>query len=494
MDMKLQYHAMMGVLTFLTVTIPSTLGKIYKQTPNGLEKTTAGEFCEGNFVVKLFATVWDLVELLKAVTTSMAITASVPVNGALEGAIVTKAMLAKFPDALTRTKKHFGFLFRQKGIIILDYDPPAGKVALTPDQLWGLLVATVPELRSAGVVWWCSGSSRIYSGDVEMQGLRGQRVYIMVDDLSDTERVCDILAKRLWLAGHGYIAISKSGKRLIRSIFDAAMAEAARMDYVGGSTCHAPLEQRRGEPVVLSAGSWLNTREVIKDLTAAEDAAYLAMVQDAKAKVAVEARLIEDAWKAEHLKEMVTKLSVTVPHAQAADLAELTLSAAIKGLLLSEFGVPLADGRIVTVGHILDNRETYHGALTFDPLEPEYANYKVTGKLFLHGAVPTLNSFAHGGAVYHLRRQPHRLYAQRGRKAELAEAIHKVLSEEPDVFVRGGKLVQIDGDRVRPLHKAGLAYLIGMRTAIYVKKDKGPDIATDVSGDVVEMVMDLVEA
>jgi hypothetical protein len=114
--------------------------------------------------------------------------------------------------------------------------------------------------------------------------------------------------------------------------------------------------------------------------------------------------------------------------------------------------------------------------------------------LFLYGAVPTLNSFAHGGAVYFLRRQPHRLYLQRGRKAELADAIHKVLGDEPDVFVRGGKLVQIDGDRVRPLHKAGLAYLIGMRTAIYVKKDSGPDVAADVPSDVVEMVMDLVEA
>lgn len=264
--------------------------------------------------------------------------------------------------------------------------------------------------------------------------------------------------------------------------------------YIGGATCHAPLEQRRGAPVVLSAGSWLNTREVVKDLTAAEEAAYMAMVQDAKAKVAGEARLVEEAWKAEHLKAMVAKLSNTMPHEQAAEFAELTVAAATKGLLLSEFGVRLADGNTVTVGHILDNRERYNGALTCDPLEPEYANYKVTGKLFLYGAVPTLNSFAHGGAVYHLRRQPHRLYAQRGRKAELADAILKVLGDEPDVFVRGGKLVQVDGDRVRPLHKAGLAYLIGMRTAIYVKKDNGVDIAADVSGDVVDMVVDLVEA
>ncbi|WP_295991232.1 hypothetical protein [Rugamonas sp.] len=494
MEMKTQYDAAMGVLTYLIVAVPATLGKIFKQTPNGLEKTTAGEFYQGKFVVKFFTTVLDLVTLLTSVTTSQAITASVPVTGAIEGAIVTKAMLAKFPDALTRTKKHFSFLFGQKGIIILDYDPPAGKVALTRDQLWCLLVATIPELCSAGVVWWCSGSSYIYSGEVEMQGLRGQRLYIMVDDISDTERVCDILAKRLWLAGHGYIAISKSGKRLIRSIFDAAMAEAARMDYIGGSTCHAPLEQRRGAPVVLSEGSWLKTREVIKDLSAADDAKYQMLVQDAKAKVAGEARLIEEAWKAERMTAMVIKLSNIVPQEQAAERAEQTLSAATKGFLLGDFDVKLADGCTVTVGHILDNRERYNGALTFDPLEPEYANHKVTGKLFLYGAVPTLNSFAHGGAVYFLRRQPHRLYLQRGRKAELADAIYKVLSDEPDVFVRGGKLVQIDGNRVRPLHKAGLTYLIGMRTAIYVKKDNGPDIAADVPGDVVEMVMDLVEA
>ena len=54
MDMQVQYHAMTGVLTYLIVSVPATLGKIFKQTPTGLEKTTAGEFCEGKFVVKFF--------------------------------------------------------------------------------------------------------------------------------------------------------------------------------------------------------------------------------------------------------------------------------------------------------------------------------------------------------------------------------------------------------------------------------------------------------
>ena len=493
MDMKNQFDALMGAVTFFMVAAPATLGKIFRLKANGLEKTTAGEFYEGKFLVKLFQTVSDLVVLLKSVTASQAITASVPVTGATEGDIVTKAKLALKPDALTRTKKHFAFPFGQKGIIILDYDPPTGKAAFTREELWELLVSIIPQLRLAGVVWWCSGSSYIYSGETEMQGLRGQRLYIMVENISDTERVGDVLAKRLWLAGHGYIAISKSGQRLVRSVFDAAMFEPGRMDYAGGANCHAPLEQRRGEPFVLSEGSWLNTCEVIKDLTVAEEAKYLTLVQEEKANAAPAARRAEEVWQAEHLTTLVTKLSVGLPPEQATERAALTLSAAMKRVLLCDFGVPLADGSIVTVGHILDNRERYHGALTFDPLEPEYANCKVTGKLFLYGAAPTLNSFAHGGAVYHLRRQPHRLYAQRGRKSELAGAIRKVLSEEPDVLVRGGKLVQIDGGRVRPLHKAGLAYLIGLRTAIYVKKDKGPDVAADVPGDVVEMVMDMVE-
>jgi hypothetical protein len=67
------------------------------------------------------------------------------------------------------------------------------------------------------------------------------------------------------------------------------------------------------------------------------------------------------------------------------------------------------------------------------------------------------------------------------------------LFDEPDVFLRGGLLVTVTNGRARPLRKAGLMHLIGSRIALFSKSEKGSDMPVDVPGDVVDMVICLVE-
>lgn len=483
-----------GALTLLTALRPTTLGKAFKLGASGLEKVTAGDLCEGTFVVKEFATATELASILLAVGTHQAISASLPKCGMTSGTIVTKAAVHNFPNALTRTKEDFSFTYSQPGIVVLDYDPPSNAKALSRDELWALLISVMPKLEHAGAVWWCSGSSYIYSGDSEIQGLRGQRIYLLVSDLGDTWRFGEVLGKRLWLAGLGHIVVSASGQRLSRCVFDAAMFQAARLDFVGGAVCHPPLEQRRGSPIVLSEGDWLDTRSSLPDLIAEEEAEYEALIESAKVKAEPEVCAAREKWKSARIQEAISRLSYSgVPLEQAEERVERTLSCALSGVLLGDFKLTLADGKDVSVGEVLENRGRYHGELTLDPLEPEYQNNKVTGKLYLLGASPTLHSFAHGGTTYRLRRQPSRLYVQRGRKAELADDIHTFLLNEPDVFLRGGLLVAVAEGRVRTLRKAGLMHLISSRIALYSKTEKGLDVPADVPSDVVDMVFSLVE-
>ena len=483
-----------GKLTLITSTQPATLGKTFRLTASGLEKRTAAQMVAGSFEVREFSGVQDLSQILASVGNDQAIMASLPVDGRTSGQLVTKAEKTNHPGALSRTKECFGFPANQPGVCVVDYDPPSGAAPLTQAQLWDVLRAAVPELESAGVLWWCSGSSYIYQGSEQVQGLRGQRVYLLIQDLIDTERFGEVLFKRLWLAGHGRFEVSTAGSLLSRSVIDMAMFQPARLDFIGGSICESPLEQRRGLPVVLSEGGWLDTRSALPDLTAPEQAKYEDRLEAEKLKASPEAARVKAEWQAARKPEMVGKLVASgVPSDQAEERAERTLSTALGGALLGDFEITLADGKAVSVGQILDDRAKYHGILTRDPLEPSYLGNKVCGKLYLFSSSPCLTSRAHGGQTFRLLRQPARLYIQRGNKAGLVDQIIEKLGQEPDLFIRGGSIVRVEDGEVRPLRKHALMHAIGSRIAFFTRNEKGHDTPTDLPGDVVDMVVAMLE-
>ena len=483
-----------GKLTLIMATQPATLGKSYRLTASGLNKKTAGELVSGNFEVKDFATVNDVADLIANVRNDQAIMASLPKLGGNVGRIVTKDAKPDNPGALSRTKDDFGFPCNQRGLMILDYDPQDGTTPMTQSQLWTLLQSVVPGIADAGVLWWSSGSSFIYQGEQEIQGLSGQRIYVLIADISDVERFGTMLARRLWLAGHGRIEVSTSGQRLVRSTFDASMHQAARLDFIGGAICHAPLEQRRGKPQIVSNGGWLDTRDALPSLTAKEEAAYEALVEDAKQKAEPEVRLAQAAWKESRVEGSTQRLIDSgINPVQARERAERSLVSAIGGSLLGDFTITLADGTELTVGAILDDKEKYHGALTRDPLEPDYRNGAQTGKLYLFSAHPVLHSQAHGGKTFRLRRQPSRICLSAGHRAENAEEIARRLVGEPDIFFRGGNAVRYESGRLSPIRRgATIAYLCGTRFAVCKVNAKGDEVAADLDEATANMVLSLL--
>jgi hypothetical protein len=224
-----------GKLTVFTSEQPATLGKVFSLKSDGtLQKEVAGHMVVGTYEVREFSTAADLVALLSTVTTSQAISASLPLEALPQsGPVVSSKLLAANPGAVTRSKSNFEFRSNTPGILTIDYDPQPGDVVLSPEELWSFLQNTIGGLATAGVVHWLSGSSHIWTGETELQGRRGQRFYILVTDAGDIPRACETLAARLWLARRGRVVLSKSGAKLVRDLFDHAMKEAARLDFCG---------------------------------------------------------------------------------------------------------------------------------------------------------------------------------------------------------------------------------------------------------------------
>lgn len=390
-----------GKISVITATNPAIQGKTFSLDEGKLVKVTAGNIVTGRVEVVEFGDVHEFAEILQNIRHDQVISSSVPKNGRQSAPLVTKEMRASNPDAIARSNTDFELTPGQRGEICIDYDPPSAGAALSRDELWALLCSVVPGIAQASVLWWCSGSSFIYEGERELQGLRGQRFYILVSDIADTERFGAVLTKRLWLAGLGHVEVSKSGSLNLRTIVDSAMFQVARVDYAGGSFCKPPLEQRRPVPIVQSDGGWFDTR-ACKDLNSEEERTYSHLVADAKAKAEPEAKAKRAAWEAAKLAAGVERLvKEGTPEKQAKERTERTLKSALAGKLTGNFEIILDDGEVCTVADILANREHYHGRACRDPLEPDYLNNKIVGHLNLD-ANPNLFSHAHGGAVYQL--------------------------------------------------------------------------------------------
>jgi hypothetical protein len=480
-----------GKVSVISSTNPAVLGKTFSLDGSGMQKKVAGNLVEGFVDVLSFENITSFVSILTSIGVHQALCSSLPITGKIHARIVTKQALAKCVDshAIARSKSHFAFPAGQPGVLTLDYDPPDSSTVLTHDQLCEILFQVAPQARSAGIASWCSGSSHIFLGEAEVQGLRGQRIYITVSDLSDIERCGDVLARRLWLRGYGRILVSKSGSKLIRSTFDEAMYQPARLDFIGGAVCKPPLQQRRGEPRVISDGGWLDTRSAFPDLSPQELDEYTQLLHNAKERCDDASSKAQSAWFQDLLPVKTKELEQNnISSTRAVERAIQCLRSAQKGTLNGDFSLMLDDGSKVSVEKILDHPTQYDGRFTRDPMEPDYQNAKVVGKLYLHGANKRLHSFAHGGTTYTLRRRAKRLQVVAGRRHELVDSILQTLAKEGDIFVKGGKIVQVlaDGMDVLDIPKTG--YVVGSKIDLFRTDEKGVERSIDIPKGTSEVI------
>ena len=478
-----------GSLTVFTSTRPAQLGKVFSIQDGQLNKTVAANMVEGYYEVKAFNNRPSFAKLLMTIGTNQAICTSLPRLDTWRGRVVVESK-AKTAGCLARTKNDFPFK-AVPGVLTLDYDPPKGQTALTRDELLGKFLLLCPAAANAGVIWWCSGSSHIHGPAGEMQGLRGQRLYVLIQDISDTERTGAVLRDLCWLNGLGRIEISSSGSLLKRSLWDEMMSQAARLDFIGGAVCTPPLHQERGEPVLLGGDGWLDTRTALLELTESQRSAVARAQRDACEIVKDAANAIRLKWTDGRVRTEATQLQneKKLPEAVALEQARRFVEAALAGTLQGDFRIPLPNGAFVTVSTVLENWQTWDRKKTLDPLEPEHRGGEACGMLFLSGATPVLFTFAHGGMTFRLTRKPERVLNVQGRQSFVADKLAQALSSQGDVFLSGSAdLVQALPGRFMLLDKAAIQYLLGHRVLLVNMKD-GRDVSINMPVELVALAM-----
>jgi hypothetical protein len=462
---------MVGLLTLFTSLQPRQLGKVFSLQEGLLYKEVAGNMIEGTYEVKAFDSPASLAMLLQAVGTNQAISTSKPRTEELTGRVLVEAK-AKEAGVLARTQKDF-LLSLGPGILTLDYDPPKGAVVLTREELWVKLLQLVPAMSNSGAVWWSSGSSHIHGLEGELQGLRGQRLYLLIHDVADTVRAGGVLRDLCWLNGLGRVEISKSGTKLKRSLWDEAMHQPARLDFIGGAVCKAPLSQQRGAPVLLGGVEWLDTSTALPDLSETQQHQLSHVQRQALELVEDEALRIRSKWAVERVGIESIRLQKVknLPAVAAHERATRLVDAALGGTLHGDYSIPLPEGGHVTVREVLDNWQQWHQRKTLDPLEPEHRGGEACGILYLSGYEPRLFSFAHGGVTYRLARQPTKIMFQAGKQSTVADELAQALSAQGDIFYSGGAdLVQALPGKFVLLDKSSVQYLLGHRVLLVGRK------------------------
>lgn len=358
-------------------------------------------------------------------------------------------------DALLRKLGYFEFP-AGPGLLFLDHDPDPrpGATQFGLDAFRQAIIGVCPEIADAPSLWGHSSGGHVYSAETGecLKGEGGHHGWIFVEDARDVPRALKVLADRLWLAGHGYLAISKGATVLERTMVDTAVGSPERLVFAGGAACGKGLEQRRPAPLICNDGAKpLDTRTALPDLTAKEKAEVARLKAAARQDKAFAEELAHRRQEnAEgHTERLLAAqgMSVAANPDEAAKIQAAYLAASEHLDLYSPFELQLPDGTAVLVDEILRNPGAWHGKRCADPLEPTYANDRRIAYIGTHSARgPYIFSHAHGGRRFSLRpeRLGHRLTP--GDRLSAVEAGIEALRRAGTVYERDASLVQIAAD------------------------------------------------
>lgn len=473
----------------ITATNPKVIGKVKKLNNTGdMITQTAGQLTNGIAENITLSSMAALAELLHNAKPNQVLTASTHTAKDNKAELVTKdawQQAGKPSSLITRSKEHLIHKQDTGGLLIVDCDDMTTSKA----QLLAAISEVLP-LASTAHAYTTSSSSFIYNKDTgqELDGLKGQRVYIAVTDQSDIKRAGDVLIKRLWLAEHGYIEVSKSGEMLERTLADKSLFNPTHLDYIAGSQCHEPLEQRRPYPDA-NEGEALDTASALPDLSDADEVQLKAIKTQARERVRGDALLKRDQYTDARARANLNRQGIELPSSEQMHAAKENVRRAVDGgLLTGEQVITLADGEEVTVGELLLNPALYHGQLTLDPIEPDYQGGRAVGRIHLYNGRPNIHSFAHGGRTFALIPQPRRIEHRTGENASTTRDTLELMRALPDYYDLGDQLVKVGGGNVIPLDADLLSFELGM-IAQYVRQTAKGECLTDPPEKVVRQII-----
>lgn len=442
---------MSAIVTVFTSHNPSRLSKLWRR--NGVEyvKDPAGQMIAGLAEHVSASTPLELANLIESLGSSQAL-AMGQADMSLAH-IVTQSAVAGQEGSISRSREYFNWPSGD-GWMVLDYDPRSETQPLTLEQVRQALVDVCPLLAQAPMCGYYSGSSWIKDARASRWATegRGVHLWVMVSKATQIQAAGAHLASRLWLAGQGYFAVSRSGALLERCLIDTSVWQPERMIFgakpvcLDGLACERPAVQTWNE-----GAEALDLCKAFPELTPQEQSELRAVKAQAKNSPAVqqEAVTAREAW----VDERMQRLPVQTSDAERI-YARLDLLRAVRDqVLVGEFELTTSEGNKVLVADLLAEPEQWDGVRFCDPLEPERADgdTRIAFARTVGVLEPFIYSNAHGGIRFALGSRREALVLIAGEDGVIAARIAKRLAETGAVYRRGAGLVTLHGADARML-------------------------------------------
>ena len=386
------YHPI--TLTLISSRRPARLAKNYYIAKGKLEVGKTGQLSEGTVQRLTLSTLTDLAELLEALESHQALCYGLPDR---DGPIVASPLLARHPDALTRTREDFDWA-DGAGVLMIDMDYAD---TLEPMDAVRRIRALSPALADVEMLWRASASSGIRSADGKIDtGLRGQRLYLIVDRADRIPEVGRAIADLLWAAQDPACRfdVASNGRLNQRQLVDALVWQPERFDFAAASVlADKRLSRHAPEPFFTGIqGTALDTEALLSGITAEQRAAAQSHKATLKRAAAQSDECLErTAQFVETRAKALEQRGV-----KRATARESVRRAMQQNTLDADFTLLHSSGRTVALSEILRDPEHWHGERFADPVEPDYHNdRRIAVALYRDGRL-SIYSHAHGGITY----------------------------------------------------------------------------------------------
>ncbi len=283
------------------------------------------------------------------------------------------------------------------GWLLIDHDYSVFGRKFTPEQLLEILEKIDPKIVNAVRIIRKSTSSCVHKND-ELPDEKGFHIYVGIKNAKDAKRYSDAIFNALWLAGHGYIALSKNGSCLIKTPIDGGVNGPARKVFIGAPKCGSGLAYTPPE-VIYKSGELLET-ELLPSPTKKDMDRAKCMQKDAKFAIKPDSVKQEQKYQRKKVKEMVDR---GVDQIEAEECITMMASSDYSELVGPYFLHFTHLDEPVTVDYVLSNGADFDRKSLADPIEGlSYGS--ATAMFFWNaGSTPLINSHAHGGCVYFLK-------------------------------------------------------------------------------------------
>lgn len=311
--------------------------------------------------------------------------------------IVTASEENPSSTAIARTKKNFSYK-PIPGILMLDHDPSEYGPSYTPKDVVEILGNIHPAILNAARVVRGSVSAGVHLKGELPSPCKGFHIYIPVENAEDIPRYGAALIDRLWLNGHGFIALARNGAMLERTILDGAVFSPERLDFVGNPIIDDEALTYTPTPIDYIPGGLLDTTS-LPDLTTEEKVKVDQTKLEKKAAIEDKSVTKQAEWAEDRIQEM--ERAGATPERAKETIERISNGESL--ILFDDFVLVFAHGiGAATVAEVLNNPEQYNHKTLADPIEgPDYG--ASTAKFYWNDGKPFINSFAHGETKYFLK-------------------------------------------------------------------------------------------